>query len=53
MTFERAKRCSMHVPKTVDTRLSHVISSGPCELFEGGENELMNNAAHLTAILYF
>lgn len=53
MKFERAKHCSMRVPKTVDTRLSHAISSGPCELFEGGEYELMNNAAHLTAICTF
>lgn len=55
MKFERAKHCSMHVPKTVDTILSHIISSGVCESFEGVEHELINsnNVTHLTAICTF
>lgn len=43
MKFRRAKHCSLHVPKTVDTRLSHIISSSLRELFEGKGYELMNN----------
>ena len=41
MKFERAKHRSLHVPETVDTRLSHIISSGLRDLFEGPKYELM------------
>lgn len=51
MKFERAKHYSVHA----DTRLSHIISSGLCELFEGTEDELMNsnNSIHFTEICTF
>ena len=56
MKFERTKLRSTHVPpKTVDTRLPHIISRGPPELSGAAGYEYMNNnnGTRLTSDLYF